>query len=308
MLVMLLTSCHNGNQRRYQGYVEGENLYLASPYSGTLKEAFVQRGERVKKGQLLFKLDDNPQLLNIKQAEALIIQAQKMLTDLKKPRRPAEIDAIVAQVGQVDVQIKLAALRVKRNQELVQKNALDQDTLDASVERYNELNFLKAQNQANLTLSKEGARVDQIEAQKAVMLSLIAKMNEAKWELSQKSIYAPANGVIFDTYFRKGEWVDSAHAIAALLEPENIRIEFFVPVEALTGLHLNQAITFDCDGCAKANKASVQYISPEAEYIPPLVYSRDNNDKLVFRVKATLSHPELFKPGQPVIAMVPTHD
>ncbi len=50
----------------------------------------------------------------------------------------------------------------------------------------------------------------------------------------------------------------------------------------------------------KKNQATIRYISPKAEYIPPLVYSRENNDKLVFRVKASIEHPSQFKPGQPV--------
>jgi HlyD family secretion protein len=308
ILASLLSSCHNAHHYSYQGYVEGENLYLASPYSGNLIESFVQRGQQVKKGQLLFRLDDNPQLLDVKQDQALLVQAKKVLADLSKPRRVPEINAIIAQIAQVDAQIKLAALRVKRNQELVKKSALDQDSLDASVERFNELTYLKVQTEENLKLAKEGSRPDQIKAQKALVYSLLARVNNGKWKLSQKSIYAPADGVIFDTYFLKGEWVGSSQPIATLLEPNNIRIEFFVPVNELASVHLNQTITFDCDGCAKENKARISYISPEAEYIPPLVYSRENNDKLVFRIKAQLNHPEQFKPGQPVIAMVPIHE
>jgi HlyD family secretion protein len=308
ILASLLSSCHKAHHHSYQGYVEGENLYLASPYSGDLVETFVKRGQRVKKGQLLFRLDDNPQLLDVKQDQALLMQAKKVLADLSKPRRLPEVNAIIAQIAQVDAQINLAALRVKRNQELVKKSALDQDSLDASVERFNELKYLKIQTEENLKLAKEGSRPDQIKAQKALVYSLLARVNNDKWKLSQKSIYAPADGVIFDTYFLKGEWVDSSQPIASLLEPNNIRIEFFVPVKELASVHVNQTITFDCDGCTKENKARISYISPEAEYIPPLVYSRENNDKLVFRIKAALNHPEQFKPGQPVIVMVPIHD
>ena len=307
-LAILVNGCHHRDKHHYQGYVEGENLYLASPYSGSVVEARVKRGETVKKGQLLYRLDENPQQLGINQATALLTQAKHVYDDLKKPRRKPEIDAILAQMDQIDAQIRLAALRVKRNKELVKKQALDQDSLDASIERLQELTALKAQNEANLALSKEGSRTDQIKAQKAVYYNLMAKLREAKWALEQKTIYAPTDGVIFDTYYLKGEWVDTQHPILALLAPENIRIEFFVPVDSLAKLHMGQSITFNCEGCAKDSPAQVNYISPVAEYIPPLVYSRDNSDKLVFRVKAAIKQPLQFKPGQPVTVTVITND
>lgn len=306
--VFLLSSCDHATHRSYQGYIEGKNLYLASPFTGKLVEFLVERGQQVKKGQLLFRLDDNPQLLDVKQNQALLIQAQKVLMDLTQPRRQPEINAILAQIGQVDAQLKLASLRVKRNQELVKKSALDQDSLDASVEKYNELSYLKTQVEENLKLSKEGSRSNQIKAQKALVFSLLTKVNKSKWELSQKSIYAPSDGVIFDTYFLKGELVPETHPIASLLEPNNIKVEFFVPAMELESIHLNQMVAVECDGCTEKYQARISYISPEAEYMPPLVYSRDNNTKLVFRVKAALTNPQQLKPGQPVTVVVPTHD
>lgn len=308
IIVWLLSSCHQTTYRTYQGYIDGKNLYLASPFAGKIVEFLVESGQYVKKGQLLFRLDDNPELLDVKQNQALLVQAQKVLADLNKPRRLPEINAIVAQVGQVDAQIKLASLRVKRNQELVKKNALDQDTLDGSIEKYNELTYLKKQVEENLKLAKDGSRPDQIKAQKAVVFSLLAKVNHSKWALSQKSIYAPADGIIFDTYFLQGELVPAGRPVASLLEPNNIRVEFFVPASQLDSIHLNQTITIECDGCTKKNQARISYISPEVEYMPPLVYSRDNNDKLVFRIKATLDHLSQLKPGQPVTVMVSAHD
>lgn len=303
-----LSSCHDAAHHRYQGYIEGRNTYLASPYSGKLIKAWVVRGERVKKGQLLFQLDPEPQMMEIKQANAALAQSRQMLDDLKKPRRPAEIAAIEAQVGQADAQLHLAKLRVKRHEILYAKHVLDKDTLDASVERVRETEYLKSQFEANLALSKLGSRENLIKAQVAQIILLTSKRNQSKWELSQKKLFAPTEGVIFDTYFKIGEFVDSQRAVASVLSPENIQIIFFIPEKELHLLQVGQSITFDCDGCSKANPAKIEYISPEAEYVPPLVYSRDNSDHLVFRIRASISKAANFKPGQPVMVDVATHD
>ena len=298
-LVFCLTSCNRGEH--FEGYVEGENIYLASPFYGVLQKLLVQRGQHVNKGTLLFVLDPNPQLINIAQIKGELDQAQNTLTDLKKPRRLPEIAAIESQIEQTNAQISLAQIRVSRYQKLYEKNASDKDTLDAALANLRQQQDLKLQYEANLALAKLGSRDDQIKAQQSQVDSLLEKLKEAQWELDQKTLYAPASGTIFDTYFREGEFVIAQQPVVSLLTPENIRIEFFVPLTFLAKVKIGQKITFDCEGCAKNNGAVISYISPDAEYLPPLVYSRDNNANLVFRIKANINEPLSFKPGQPVV-------
>ncbi|WP_133140508.1 HlyD family secretion protein [Legionella genomosp. 1] len=300
-----LIACHQSQERQIQGYVEGENIYLASPYSGILETLAVQRGQMVKKGDLLFQLDKNPEFLQIKQFEADLQQAKNLLKDLENPRRKPEIAAIQAQIEQTEAQIKLAEVRVRRYQELYRKQAASKDVLDEAVAVYQEQVKLKEQYESNLRLARLGSREEQINAQKAQIASFAERLSVAKWQLEQKRLYAPADGLIFDTYYRVGEFVGSQKAVLSLLTPANVRIEFFVPVELLAALKVGQKIEFLCDGCRTRAQALISYISPEAQYIPPLVYSRENTDKLVFRIKADLREFNEFKPGQPVTVFIP---
>lgn len=299
-MIILNNGCNKNDHPQFQGYVEGENIFLASPYNGILKELYTQRGQYVEKGKLLFKLDPNPQLMNIALVQGELDQAKNILIDLEKPRRDPEISAIEAQIEQANSQIQLAELRVDRLQKLYNKKFTDKDSLDAAIANLQLQHQLKQQYESNLALAKLGGREDQIKAQKAQINSLSAKLNEVKWELAQKSISAPANGIIFDTYYRVGEFVAIQQPVLSLLTPENVRIEFFVPLDYIAHLQVGQKISFDCDGCEKSNNAIISYISPEAEYVPPLVYSRENYSKLVFRIKAHIQNATLFKPGQPV--------
>lgn len=302
ILLVQLTSCGKQDHRYVQGYVEGENIYLASPYSGQLIKKNVFRGQPVKSGQLLFQLDENPQALTVKQSKANLLQAKKTYDDLVKPRRKPEIEAIQEQIAETDAQIVLAEIRVRRNQTLFLKHAIDRDSTDAAEANYNALLKRKKQYLANLELAKLGSREEQINAQQAQILALTAQLFIAKWELAQKSVYAPADGLIVDTYFSKGDFVPAQQSLAALLTPSNTRIEFFLPAKALASIKIGQAIKFTCDGCVNPSSAHISYVSPEVEYMPPLVYSRDNSDKLVFRIKANIdNNPLAFKPGQPVM-------
>jgi HlyD family secretion protein len=284
----------------YQGYIETAYVYLAVPYSGKLKTLTVDRGNQVKAGQLLFVLDPDPQQLVILESQASLMQAKQTLQDLIAPKRKPEIDSIIAQIGQAEAQIKLASSRVRRNQILVSKHVLDQDSLDAIIEKYDEAVELKAQYEAQLDLAKLGSRINQIAAQSYQVQSLEAKLQQAQWQLEQKTIYAPMDSYVFDTYFTEGEFVDASRPVLSLLVPENIRVEFFVPAKLIPSLHLGQKIEVLSEDHAKKYFAKISYISSLAEYVPPLVYSRDNLDKLAFKIKAIPIIPMSLKPGQPV--------
>ena len=300
LIIISTTSCDDNNHRQFNGYVEADNIYLSSPFSGILQKMPVRSGQHVNEGELLFSLDPNPQILMINQIQGELGQAQNLLTDLQKSRRPQELSAINAQIQQTDAQIQLAAIRVSRLQKLYAKQATDKDSLDSALANLKQQQELKIQFESNLALAKLGGREDQIKAQQSQIDSLVAKLNQSKWELAQKTALSPRTGVIFDTYYRVGELVAAQQPVMSLLTPENVKIEFFVPIENLANLKVNQQINFSCETCATGNVAFVSYISPEAEYLPPVIYSRENSSKLVFRIKARIQKPALFKPGQPI--------
>lgn len=297
--LFLITGCSDSTS--YQGYADAENIYLASAYSGVLKTLYVSRGESIKKGQLLFKLDEYPQQFMIEQTQAVVQQQKHLLEDARQPKRPQEIEALEWGIKQVDAQISLAQLRVKRNEVLYKKHVVDKDSLDASNERYEELLAIKNQQEKNLELAKLGARSQNILAIQQGVRSAALKVKEIKWQLQQKTIYAPADGVVFDTYYKVGELVSAERPVLSLISPQNIYIQFFVPSRQLPKIKLGQTIRYTLEDMPSYHLAVISYISPEAEYIPPLVYSRDNSDKLVFRIKAKPKNPMLLKPGQPLI-------
>ncbi|MFZ4077208.1 MAG: HlyD family secretion protein [Legionellaceae bacterium] len=302
--LLFLSGCDWHSSTSYQGYVEADNLYLASPYAGLVMKRHVVRGQFVKKGQLLITLDTRSEHFMLDQAVAIVEEAKNLLVDLKKPKRKPEIAMIEAQNIEATARLKFAALRLKRFEELYKAKATDRDHLDEAL--YNKEVLEGAHNEvlANLALANLGARKDQIFAQSAKLRGLSSRVDLAAWQLEQKNIYAPVDAIVFDTYFSKGEFVGAEKPVVSLLDPNNIRIEFFVPARDLPSLTLKQTLYFTCEGCAESNKAVVSFISPEAEYMPPLIYSRDNQDKIVFRVKAIPKKPTLFKPGQPVIVKV----
>jgi HlyD family secretion protein len=107
---------------------------------------------------------------------------------------------------------------------------------------------------------------------------------------------------VYDTLYRAGEWVPAGSPIVQMLPPQNIKVRFFVPETLIGGLALGRDVTIHCDGCAADMAAKVTYVSNNAEYTPPVIYSNESRAKLVFMIEAHPSVADAAKlhPGQPV--------
>ena len=120
--------------------------------------------------------------------------------------------------------------------------------------------------------------------------------------LTQKTVAAPATGVVEDVYYRVGEQVGAGMPVLSLLPPQNRKLRFFVPQADLDRVPPGAKVDVHCDGCTSNFAATVRFVSPQAEYTPPVIYSDSARQKLLFLVEAW---PELadalkLKPGQPV--------
>ena len=114
------------------------------------------------------------------------------------------------------------------------------------------------------------------------------------------------NGIVSDVYFRLGEFVAQGNPILAILPPENVKIRFFVAEKVLPTIHYNQKVFVRYDNAPKEIEAKVSYIAPTAEYTPPIIYSVQSRNKLVFMIEATFENLlEVLNPGLPVSVRIP---
>ncbi|HTM09314.1 MAG TPA: HlyD family efflux transporter periplasmic adaptor subunit [Verrucomicrobiae bacterium] len=128
------------------------------------------------------------------------------------------------------------------------------------------------------------------------------RLKKAEWDLSQKRQNAPQAGLVFDTLFRPGEWVPSGRPVVALLPPGNIKVRAFVPETEIGTVRVGYGARVHVDGVDQPLAGRVGFISPKAEYTPPVIYSRETREKLVFMIEILFDPAAGAKlhPGQPV--------
>lgn len=299
----LFAGCSDPDANLRQGYIEGEFVYVSSPHSGKLEKLAVARGATVKAGELLFSLDDTPEQTALDEARRRRAQALANLQDVTKGRRPSELESLRAQLRQAQSALDLAQKEVARQEKLTRvPGATTEQELDHARSVRDQNRERVAQLEAELRTAHLGSRSDQVHAADANLRALDAALAKAQWDLSQKQQSAPVAGIVFDTLYREGEWVAAGRPVVAVLPPQYVKLRVFVPQAWLGSLHVGDALQVRIDGAKDAVTGKVSFISPRAEYTPPVIYSRENRSKLVFLVEA-LFEPSVaagLHPGQPV--------
>ncbi len=302
-LPLLVSACGQAPDSGYAGYVEGDYLYLSAPLGGYLQKLDVSRGQRVAAGAALFAVADEPEQQGLQQAQAQEAAARARVQNLSTPRRSSEIAALEAQLRAAQAALKLSGQQLAQQQSLATKGFV-------STARLDEVRAAHERDQAQVDAARDQlataratlGRAPEVAGAEADATAAAAQVAQKRWQVERKQMAAPSAGTITETYYRAGEWVPAGAPVVSLLPDTRRRLRFFVPETAVAGLQPGQKLTATCDGCPAPIRAIIDFIAPQAEYTPPVIYSRGSREKLVFRVEAAPDPAQapLLRPGLPV--------
>ena len=301
ILALVLTGCSRPVPTGWQGYLEGEFVYVASPLAGRLEKLSVQKGARIEAGAPLFVLEQSAEHSSLREATERMRQSQAKLADLKLGQRPSELDALEARLSQASVSAELTSRELERANKLHATAVMSDDDFDRIRLNHDSAVKFVAETAAQLSTAKLGGRADAIAAAEADVAAAQAAVERANWSVEHKTLGAPRAALVYDTLFREGEFVSAGQPVVALLPPENIKVRFFVPEAEFASLKAGDTLKVVLSGHPPL-EGRVSYLSPQPEYTPPVLYNRDNRSKLVFMVEATLDPTSArdLHPGQPV--------
>lgn len=301
LIGLLLGSCGaEQTDLPLQGYVEGRQLILAPRASGILVALNVAEGDRVQAGKILFMVDSERARARLAAAVAAHAAAESRLADLKKGGRVEEIQAVTETLKATRATFTLAEQSYVRSKSLVDRGVsavarLDQDraVLDAARSRVTEA-------RARLDLVRLPARPDVIMAARRDVAVRNAAIRQARADLRDRNVIAPAGGRIETIYRRVGEIAGPTQPVLAMLPPDQMRIRFFVHEPELARVRHGGRVTFQCDNCPAGQTGEIVFVADQAEFTPPVIFSEKERAKLVYMVEARPDHPEKFLNGQPV--------
>jgi HlyD family secretion protein len=287
----------------WQGYAEADFVKIGPTQQGLVTAVHVQRGDHVVKGAPLFDQDDTSDRAAVDQASHLTQQAKDQLANLGGPAKPTEIAQAEANLNDAIAARGKVQADLQRNQKLLTSGAataqiVDQEKADLASAEAKIAAAEAGWQQAQAPLG----RPDEILAQTSAVEAADAALAQAQWRLTQRSVASPVAGVVADVLARPGETLQAGAPVVSLLPPENIFIRFFVPETSLAHVHIGDTVALTCDNCRSDLTGAVSFVSPQAEYTPPFIYSESTRAKFVFLAEARPKPDQaaLFNPGQPV--------
>jgi HlyD family secretion protein len=186
-----------------------------------------------------------------------------------------EPDPEKQQQAEADAKARLAVQNADRSRNLIKTNSISSQDLDKAESE------LKAANEA---------------------------MAQIAWRLKEKSQSSEEAGYVQDTFFVKGEWVEQGRPVVSVLPPGNVKIRFFVHAQQRADLRIGQPVRVKIFGGSEPIDATLTYLSSDAEYTPPVIYSNDTRATLTFLVEAKPKNSgdiSRLTPGQPVEVVLP---
>ncbi len=289
------------------GYIEGEYVNIAPIEVARVASEYVRRGDMLKAGDRIATLETTDAEIAVNNAEAALGQANAELANILYGRRPEEIAAIDATLKAAQVQQDDAQRTLNRRKDLNARGFASQADLDAAQTAYDVAASRVTELSSNLAVAKLPARDEEILSARNKVDQAKAALENARWRLEQRQLVAPAAGYVSDIIRRVGDVAGPSAPVVSFLPENAVKVTVYVPEAALSSLALGQELVVRCDGCEKDLSVAITYIAREPEFTPPVIYSLESRQTLVYLIEARAAHdkPLRLQPGQIVDVDLP---
>ena len=299
--LLFLTACSSQDSgNTYVGYIEADWVYIAAPQPGWVLKKHVNEGEQVAVGQVLFELDSDQQQAQLARAASQAKQASAQAKDIESGARPSEVALLMARLRQA--QANLSATQSEHDRVIPLLNSGAESAL-----RGDQVRAGLAAGKAAVATAQRAVEVAQLAGREQTRVAAAASsdaaaasVDEAQWWLQQRQVRALVTGRVEEIFHWPGEYVNSNAPLLALLPDDGLKVRFYVPQARVTDLQKGQLITVIADGLDQPIEAQVFYIASSVEFTPPVIYSIESRQKLVFMIEARLPQGSNLPAGLPV--------
>jgi HlyD family secretion protein len=287
VVVLALFTLPANQDAEFPGYMEADLVLVGSEQGGRVLTLSVEEGNQVKAGDPVFTLESSEQEAAVAAAKSRVEQAEAQLADVKAQlQRPEEINVLEASLNEAKAMLQVSTNNLERAQALFDKGWTTKAALDQTIAEHDRNQAAVVEAEKRITAAQLTGRSDMIDAAAANAEAARHALAEAEKNLSKRQVLSPADGSVEEVYFRPGEVVNAGQAVVALLPPRNLKVRFFVAEPVRAKLQVDQRVALSCDGCPPDLHAKINFIARDAEFTPPVIFSREQRQKLVYLVEA----------------------
>lgn len=309
IMATLCMGCGNGdNNGRIEasGTIEAVNVTVSSKTAGEVKQVDTEEGSRVNAGDTLLLIDHEMLDIQLNQAQASKDFSEAQYSLLKSGARSEDIKQAQEGLRQAEVNYQLAEKDRDRMQKLFDSQSVTRKQYEDAMARYEVARAQFNAARENVSKLKNLARPEELKQMEANLKRSEAGVDLLKKNISDSYVLSPISGFVVKKFVEKGETVSPAASLFKISDLSRVDLIIYVSEEELGRVKLGQSADVSVDAFKdKTFKGRVTYISPEAEFTPKNIQTKDERTRLVFAVKISIDNPGFdLKPGMPADAVL----
>jgi HlyD family secretion protein len=273
------------------GYiVAAHKIELAAKVIGKVNWIGVDKGDRVKEGQVLVRLEDDEYQAQLEQAKGQLANLQARLDEALHGSRPEEIAQALANLNSARADLENARVTVERDRRLVQEKLMPQQAVDDAQARYDGAIHKVDSLQKTYDLVKLGPRQEEVDSLRGQVQQAKGALAYAETNLANTIIRAPVTGTILERAVEKGEFVTTSFVgdrgakgyVVSIADLNDLEVELDISQGDFAKLNASQRgiITTDAFPDLKYS-GHIKEISPEA-----------NRQKATVQIKVKVEKPD----------------
>jgi HlyD family secretion protein len=308
-LMILLYGCSGNNENNSieaSGNIEATYVTVSSKTNGEILSLLKDEGDIVNEGDTVLIIENETALIQLRQAEASVKMAEAQYNLLKSGARKEDIQYAEEMLKQAEANYKSAESDKNRFSNLLRSNAIAAKQYEDAESKYNVTLAQFNAARENVSKLKNFARPEELSQAEANVEKSKAAADMLKKTIKDSYVKSPVNGIITKSFFERGETVNPMSSLFRVADLKMVDLVIYVSEQELGKIKTGQTAEIKTDTYTdKSYSGKVVYISPEAEFTPKNIQTKDERTKLVFAVKIKIDNPDFeLKPGMPADAKV----
>ena len=298
ILAISLAGC-SGNSRDIiegSGTIEGTDVDIGTEVTGKVLQVRVDEGSRVTTGDTLVLIDDAEYQIQLRQATA-------NQRSFESSYRLAVEGSRKEDIVQAEANFRNAEADYRRMKDLLASQTITQKQYDDAYARY-------VTAQQTYEKLQSGSRPEEISGARERRDYAAAQVDLLKKKVHDCTIASPTNGTVTLRAVEPGELVTMGTNLLRLTDLDKVKLTIYVNEEEYGRIRLGQTADVSIDAYpGRSFTGRVVYLSPNAEFTPKNVQTKDERTKLVFAVKIEAENSDgALKPGLPADARIHATD